>query len=61
MPIYEYECRKCGHTQEIHQKKSIRLAIWCPQCASGCDRKFPLVGGFRFKGPGFYATDYKDK
>jgi len=32
MPIYEYECQKCGHTLEALQKFSDKPLRECPEC-----------------------------
>lgn len=35
MPIYEYQCRKCGHSFELlHLSKDSESLIECPQCHS---------------------------
>lgn len=34
MPIYEYECRGCGHVQEVLQRSSREQAPSCPECGS---------------------------
>ena len=32
MPIYEYECKACGHRQEAIQKMSDDPLVECPEC-----------------------------
>jgi putative FmdB family regulatory protein len=32
MPLYEYECEKCGHRFEKIQKFSDRMVKKCPEC-----------------------------
>ena len=32
MPLYEYECKKCGHRFEKIQKFSDRMVKKCPEC-----------------------------
>ena len=61
MPIYEYECRKCGHRfEKIEHIDSSRRKV-CPACKGRADRVLPSGVGFVFKGSGFYATDYAKK
>jgi len=57
MPIYEYECRKCGHRFERIQKISDRRVRTCPQCRGRVDR-LAAAPAIRFKGSGFYVNDY---
>ena len=60
MPIYEYECRRCAHRFEIIQKFSDKPRKRCPVCSGAVDRLIspPAI---RFKGTGWYVTDYADK
>ncbi len=60
MPIYEYECAKCGHIQEIMQKISDKPLSKCPQC-SGKLHKLISQSSFHLKGTGWYVTDYANK
>ena len=63
MPIYEYECDKCGVTFEAMQGIS---AIPLKTCNGlGCDdkdngkvRRIVSASGFILKGSGWYASDY---
>lgn len=59
MPIYEYECPKCG-TFEVMQKISEKPLKKCPDCSS---RVHKLVSqtSFQLKGTGWYVTDYAGK
>lgn len=61
MPTYEYECKKCGHRFEALQSIKAEPLKKCPKCSSSLRRLIGGGAGFIFKGPGFYATDYKDK
>lgn len=58
MPIYEYECEKCGHIHEAMQKMSDKPLSKCPNC-SGKLHKLISHSAFHLKGSGWYATDYK--
>jgi len=60
MPIYEYECTKCGHIHEIMQKMSDKPLSKCPQC-SGKLHKIVSQSSFHLKGSGWYVTDYANK
>ena len=61
MPTYEYECRECGHTFERFQGINEDPIRKCPECAGGVRRLISTGGGLVFKGPGFYATDYRSR
>ena len=60
MPIYEYECEKCGTVEEIFQKFSDRPLKKCDHC-SGKLHKLISQSSFHLKGTGWYATDYAGK
>ena len=57
MPIYEYECKKCGHRFEKIQKFSDAPETKCPKCRGKLEQLLsaPAV---QFKGSGWYVTDY---
>jgi putative FmdB family regulatory protein len=57
MPIYEYECTKCGHQTEIWQKFSDAPITKCEMCR-GKVKKLISQSTFHLKGTGWYATDY---
>ena len=62
MPTYEYECRECGHRFERFQKISDNPVRKCPECGRlRARRLISAGGGLVFKGPGFYATDYRSE
>ena len=60
MPIYEYQCRKCGETTEIMQKFSEVPLRKCPSCG-GRLAKLMSMNSFQLKGSGWYVTDYAGK
>ena len=60
MPIYEYECTKCGIIQEVLQKFSEKPLTKCNHC-SGKLTKLVSQSTFHLKGSGWYATDYANK
>lgn len=59
MPIYEYECKACGHTMEAIQKISDEPLTDCPSCSKAELQKKISAAGFRLKGGGWYETDFK--
>jgi len=60
MPLYEYECEKCGHRFEKIQKFSDKMVKKCPECGGRVEQMIsaPAV---QFKGSGWYVTDYANK
>lgn len=60
MPLYEYECKKCGHRFEKIQKFSDKMVKKCPRCGGHVEQMIsaPAV---QFKGSGWYVTDYAKK
>jgi len=60
MPIYEYECLKCGRRSETMQKFSDPPLAECSQC-KGELRKLISMSTFHLKGSGWYTTDYAGK
>lgn len=59
MPIYEYECRKCG-SFEFTQKITDKPLGRCPTC-KGKVKKLISNTSFQLKGTGWYVTDYARK
>ncbi|MGE5300413.1 MAG: FmdB family zinc ribbon protein [Acidobacteriota bacterium] len=57
MPIYEYECEKCGKHHEIMQKITASPLTDCPECGGKLKRMISNTS-FVLKGTGWYATDY---
>ena len=57
MPIYEYQCSKCGNVFEVLQKFSDAPVRKHEKCG-GKVRKLISRSGFQLKGGGWYATDY---
>ena len=60
MPLYEYQCKKCGHRFEKIQKFSDKPVKKCPECGGPVEKTIsaPAV---QFKGSGWYVTDYAKK
>jgi putative FmdB family regulatory protein len=57
MPVYEYQCKECGHIEEAFQKISEPPLEICPQCKGGL-KKLISQSSFHLKGSGWYVTDY---
>jgi len=60
MPIYEYQCRKCGRQFEAFQGITEPDLKTCRFCR-GKVQKMMSLSSFSLKGTGWYATDYKGK
>jgi putative FmdB family regulatory protein len=60
MPLYEYECTKCGHRFEKIQKFSDKPVKKCPECG-GRVQQMISAPAVQFKGSGWYVTDYAKK
>jgi len=60
MPLYEYQCKKCGHRFEKIVKFSDKPLKKCPECGGVVEQTIsaPAV---QFKGSGWYVTDYAKK
>jgi putative FmdB family regulatory protein len=60
MPIYEYECTKCGKMTEAIQRFSDPPLSSCSHC-TGELHKLISMSTFHLKGSGWYVTDYAGK
>jgi putative FmdB family regulatory protein len=60
MPLYEYQCKKCGHRFEKIQKFSDKPIKKCPECG-GAVEQLLSAPAVQFKGSGWYVTDYAKK
>lgn len=56
MPLYEYECEKCGAIVELRQGFSDPPLEKCQKC-SGPMRRLITPPAIIFKGSGWYVTD----
>lgn len=59
MPVYEYECEKCGYAFEVEQSIHDKPRSRCPECRGKVNKVFNSVG-IVFKGSGFYCTDARN-
>ena len=57
MPLYEYECPKCGHRFEKIEKVTAPHRQKCPKCGARAERQI-AAPAIQFKGSGWYVTDY---
>jgi putative FmdB family regulatory protein len=56
VPLYEYQCPKCGRF-ELIRKFSDEALTKCPTCGSDI-QKLLSAPAIQFKGTGWYITDY---
>lgn len=57
MPLFEYECKKCGIVFEVLQKSSDTALTIHDHCGGSLE-KLISTSAFQFKGTGWYVTDY---
>jgi putative FmdB family regulatory protein len=57
MPLYDYRCQKCGGTFEVIQKFSDEPLTVHEGCGGAVERLISPPA-LRFKGTGWYVTDY---
>jgi len=60
MPIYEFECQKCKAHMEVLQKVSAKSPSKCGKCGGRLER-VASAPAIKFKGSGWYVTDYAAK
>ena len=61
MPIYEYQCEKCGfHFDKLQNLREPPLEK-CPECKVSALKKLVSAPSFKLKGSGWYETDFKNK
>ena len=59
MPLYKYRCTECDNTFKILQKNGKKEEKpECPDCGGQETERVISSVGIRFKGSGFYRTDY---
>lgn len=60
MPLYEYKCLKCDrHTEKIESVNGPHLKK-CPHCGGKVESVI-TAPAIKFKGTGWYVTDYAGK
>lgn len=60
MPLYEYQCAKCGRRTEKIENVSGPHLKKCPHCGGKVERLL-TAPAIQFKGSGWYVTDYAAK
>ncbi len=60
MPLYEYECLKCGRRTEKIESVSGPHLKKCPHCGGKVESVI-TAPAIQFKGAGWYVTDYAGK
>ncbi len=58
MPLYEFQCEKCGHRFERMQGFNDPAPEKCPDCGQGPIKQLISAPGVQFKGSGWYVNDY---
>jgi putative FmdB family regulatory protein len=57
VPLYEYQCKQCGHRFEKIQSFSAPEEKVCPECGGEVERLISAPA-IQFKGAGWYVNDY---
>ena len=60
MPLYEYQCLKCGRRTEKIENVSGPHLKKCPHCGGKVEALLSAPA-IQFKGSGWYVTDYAGK
>ena len=60
MPLYEYQCKKCGRRTEKIRKFSDPPLTLCESCGGELEQLLSSPA-IQFKGAGWYVTDYAKK
>lgn len=55
MPVYLYDCEKCGEVKELFKNMTDPDLTVCPDCKGSLKRVYGIAG-IAFKGKGFYST-----
>ena len=57
MPLYQYECEKCGERYDVRQK-FVDAPLTTHEVCGGPVHRLLSAPALQFKGSGFYITDY---
>ena len=62
MPIFDYKCLKCNTIERdvLVSINKVNESRYCKKCNNKMV-KLPSAAKAKFKGSGFYQTDYKEK
>lgn len=58
MPVYEYQCGRCGHEFEREQRISDKPVRKCPSCGAMKAKRLISRTSFVLKGSGWYSDLY---
>jgi putative FmdB family regulatory protein len=63
MPLYDFRCEECEHTEEILTKfaGSSEIALTCPECEKETMKRQVGLSSFQLKGGGWYKDGYTKK
>lgn len=65
MPIYELQCKECGRVKELLWDRMVDelvVGIECEDCGTETiHEKIMSTVNHKYKGSGFYATDYQKR
>ena len=59
MPIYEYNCSSCTHSDDLFLKLSEAVTKNGPTCNKKTFEKMLSAPAFKLNGSGWYETDFK--
>ena len=59
MPIYEYKCSNCPHSDDLFLKLSEAITKNCPECSRETFEKMLSALAFKLNGSGWYETDFR--
>ena len=59
MPLYDYHCESCGHTEEVKQKITDAPLKECPKCKSDSYKRQIGTTSFQLNGGGWYKDGYE--
>ncbi|MDM5147518.1 zinc ribbon domain-containing protein [Candidatus Persebacteraceae bacterium Df01] len=60
MPIYEYQCKQCGHQDSDMDSINAPRVKKCPSCGKRSFSRLISASSFQLKGSGWYATDFRN-
>lgn len=60
MPIFDYECPLCHHSEVDKMVGSSNTAVACPACGAVMNRLVSATGSFLLRGDGFYKMHGKE-
>lgn len=61
MPVYSFRCGGCGHKFDCLLDINEETPTVCPECGEGLVKRLFGAPAIKFRGSGFYATDYGPK